>query len=48
MDELIFILDVDGFLYKMARNIVGTLLLAGRGMMTLEEIRLVIENQAGR
>ena len=44
-DELIFTLEGDGFLYKMARNIVGTLLLAGRGKMTPEEIRLVLQEK---
>ncbi|NLZ44119.1 MAG: tRNA pseudouridine(38-40) synthase TruA [Clostridia bacterium] len=44
-DELVFTLEADGFLYKMARNIVGTLLLAGRGKMTPEEIRLILQEK---
>lgn len=44
-DELIFTLEADGFLYKMARNIVGTLLLAGRGKKTPKEIRTVLQER---
>src|SRR5690606_38567650 len=44
-DELIFTLEADGFLYKMVRNIVGTLLLAGKGKMTPEEIRLILQGK---
>ncbi|HHU81607.1 MAG TPA: tRNA pseudouridine(38-40) synthase TruA [Firmicutes bacterium] len=44
-DELIITLKADGFLYKMARNIVGTLLLAGRGKMTPDEVRLVLQEK---
>lgn len=33
----------DGFLYNMVRNIVGTLLLLGRGKITLEQFKKVVE-----
>jgi len=44
-DELFFNLEADGFLYKMARSIVGTLLMVGRGKTTPEEIKSML---AGR
>lgn len=40
---LIFHFEGDGFLYNMVRNMVGTLLLLGRGKITLEEFRAIIE-----
>ncbi|MBS1245494.1 MAG: truA [Chloroflexi bacterium] len=36
-------LEANGFLYRMVRSIVGTLLLVGRGEMTLEQFRAVME-----
>jgi len=33
------------FLYKMVRNIVGTLIYAGCGMLSLEEVRLLLEKR---
>ena len=38
-----FDITADGFLYKMARNIVGTLVEVGRGKIALEEIPRLIE-----
>lgn len=35
----------DRFLYKMVRNIVGTLLYVGCGKLTLEQIPLILENK---
>jgi tRNA pseudouridine38-40 synthase len=44
--EWVFEIEADRFLRNMVRAIVGTLLLVGRGKMTLEEFRAVIENKA--
>ena len=38
-------LEANGFLYRMVRSIVGTLLLVGRGEMTLEQFRAVMESR---
>jgi tRNA pseudouridine38-40 synthase len=38
-------LEANGFLYRMARSIVGTLLAVGRGGMTLDEFRGVLESR---
>ena len=38
-------LEANGFLYRMARSIVGTLLAVGRGGMTLDEFRAVLESR---
>ncbi len=43
-----FILKGDGFLYKMCRSIVGTLVRCGRGLMTPDEIRRLLKPGAGR
>lgn len=48
---LTFIIEGDGFLYKMCRGIVGTLVKTGRGRMTCSEVaKLLIhpENNVGR
>lgn len=45
-NEWIFEIEADRFLRNMVRAIVGTLLLVGRGKMTLEGFRAVIENKA--
>jgi tRNA pseudouridine38-40 synthase len=37
-------LKANGFLYRMVRSIVGTLLAVGRGAMTPEEFRVVLES----
>lgn len=42
-DEWIFIVEADRFLRNMVRAIVGTLLEVGRGKMTLDEFRQVID-----
>ena len=36
--HLVFVLSADGFLYRMARNIVGTLVAVGRGAMAAEAV----------
>jgi tRNA pseudouridine38-40 synthase len=38
-------LEANGFLYRMARGIVGTLLAVGRGAMTLEQFDAVLESR---
>jgi len=38
-------LEASGFLYRMARGIVGTLLAVGRGAMTLEQFDAVLESR---
>ena len=38
-------LEANGFLYRMVRSIVGTLLLVGRGEMTRDQFRAVIESR---
>lgn len=45
-NEWVFEIEADRFLRNMVRAIVGTLLLVGRGKMTLEDFRAVIENKA--
>ena len=42
-DEWIFVVEADRFLRNMVRAIVGTLLEVGRGKMTLDEFRQVID-----
>ena len=44
--EWVFEIKADRFLRNMVRAIVGTLLLVGRGKMTLDGFRAVIENKA--
>ena len=39
---LTFIIEADGFLYKMCRGIVGTLVQTGRGRFTLKELKLML------
>ena len=38
-------LEANGFLYRMVRSIVGTLLRVGRGEMTLDQFRAVMESR---
>lgn len=45
-NEWVFEIEADRFLRNMVRAIVGTLLLVGRGKMTLDGFRAVIENKA--
>ena len=44
--EWVFEIEADRFLRNMVRAIVGTLLLVGRGKITLDGFRAVIENKA--
>ena len=39
---LTFLIEGDGFLYKMCRGIVGTLIQTGRGKFTLKELKLIL------
>ena len=45
-NEWVFEIEADRFLRNMVRAIVGTLLLVGRGKMTIDGFREVIENKA--
>ena len=45
-NEWVFEIEADRFLRNMVRAIVGTLLLVGRGKMTIDGFRDVIENKA--
>jgi len=49
-DVEIIIIDIEGsgFLYKMVRNIIGTLIYAGRGKISLEEVKEIIEKEDRR
>jgi tRNA pseudouridine38-40 synthase len=40
-----FDIEANGFLYRMVRTIVGTLLKVGRGAMAVEEFTAVIESR---
>ena len=42
-EHLFFTIEADGFLYKMVRAIVGTLLEVGRGKMTIKEFRETVK-----
>lgn len=44
-NEWVFVITADRFLRNMVRAIVGTLLMVGRGKMTLEEFQKVIESK---
>lgn len=44
-DNLIFVIKADRFLRNMVRAIVGTLLEAGKGKLTKEELRKIIEQK---
>jgi len=50
-DHLIFIIEADGFLRYMVRNLVGTLVLVGQGKLTPEDFKGILfstdRNQAG-
>jgi tRNA pseudouridine38-40 synthase len=37
-----FTIEADGFLYKMVRSIVGTLLEVGKGKMTIAEFKKIV------
>ncbi len=40
-----FTIEADGFLYKMVRSIVGTLLEVGRGRMTITEFKKIVKSR---
>jgi tRNA pseudouridine38-40 synthase len=42
-DELIYTVRGSGFLHHMVRNLVGTFLLMGKGTVTLEDLRRILE-----
>lgn len=46
--QLTFILEGDGFLYRMCRSIVGTLIQLGRGRYALDDIRSMLESKDRR
>ncbi len=43
---LVFTIEADGFLYKMVRSIVGTLIEVGRGKMTVTEFKKIVKSGA--
>ncbi len=43
---LLFTIEADGFLYKMVRSIVGTLLGVGREKMTIKEFKRVLKSRS--
>ncbi len=42
-DELIYTIRGNGFLHHMVRNLVGTFLLAGKGTVSLEDLRRILD-----
>jgi tRNA pseudouridine38-40 synthase len=44
-DRLEFEFEADGFLYKMVRNIVGTLVLVGQGKMAPADVAAILESR---
>ncbi|MFZ0799068.1 MAG: tRNA pseudouridine(38-40) synthase TruA [Terriglobales bacterium] len=44
-DELIYTVRGTGFLHHMVRNLVGTFLLIGKGTMSLEDLRRILETR---
>lgn len=44
-DQLVFIISADRFLRNMVRAVVGTLLSVGRGKITIEEFKKIIESK---
>jgi len=42
-DELIYMVRGSGFLHHMVRNLVGTFLLIGKGTLTLEDLRRILD-----
>lgn len=46
-DVELIIIDIEGsgFLYKMVRNIIGTLIYVGKGKIELEEVKKIIESK---
>ena len=45
-EELIYAVRGSGFLHHMVRNLVGTFLLMGKGTVTLEDLRGILEARA--
>ena len=41
-DEILMRIEANGFLYHMVRNIMGTLIVAGRGKATLEDVQAIL------
>jgi tRNA pseudouridine38-40 synthase len=44
-DELIYRIRGDGFLHHMVRNLVGTFLLVGKGTLTRDDVRRILESK---
>ena len=44
--SLIFVIKGESFLYKMVRNIVGTLIYVGRGKLETEKIPIILESRS--
>jgi tRNA pseudouridine38-40 synthase len=42
-DELIYTVRGSGFLHHMVRNLVGTFMLMGKGTVTLQDLRRILE-----
>jgi len=42
-DELVYTVRGNGFLHHMVRNLVGTFLMRGKGTLTLEDLRRILE-----
>jgi len=47
-DLLKFTFEANGFLYNMIRNIVGTLIEAGRGRITADDMRVILKSEKRR
>ncbi len=47
-NRLVVHLEADGFLYKMCRAIVGTLVEVGRGALTVDAVRALLQDPAGQ
>jgi tRNA pseudouridine38-40 synthase len=45
---LTFVIEGDGFLYKMCRGIVGTLIQVGQGKLAIDEISRILEHRDRR
>jgi len=43
---LTFTIEADGFLYKMVRSIVGTLLEVGKGKITITEFKKIVKSRS--
>jgi len=47
-DEILMSIEANGFLYHMVRNIAGTLIEAGRGKATADDIKAILESRGRR